>query len=416
MSLLHKAEEAIYLYNHGYLDTLNNERRNIIIGKNDVQRLRNVFSEMIMELKILVSSKKEKTNYANCILCLVNSKNNYEALRFLDKEPGYILVQTPSGNRTKKELPRIYLQNKFFYSLLFLFYIPFILASSNRKYLALLHKGFGVSALIKRKFKNSKPNAIIFTNDHTPLMRSFLVASKAMGIKTIYIQHASVSKYFPPLHFDLALLDGEVSGEIYRNIAPTSCEIRYIGIPKLDSAIQNNRIRHTIKKIGLAINQNDDSSIVKEIINGLKANGYIVVLRMHPLDNRKIIEDDSVVNGNKMTLFEFICQSDFLIAGDSSIHLEANSLLCRSVYFKLHNNKKSYDYYKFIKNGLIDEVACMPGLINYLKSFSYTDFDFTTSGLKYFNSSIGEKYYGYSGRLAVEVLNNFLAKKMICLQ
>ena len=40
-------------------------------------------------------------------------------------------------------------------------------------------------------------------------------AAKQLSIKTAYVQHAPVTREFPPLEVDLALLDGPVSVERY---------------------------------------------------------------------------------------------------------------------------------------------------------------------------------------------------------
>lgn len=45
MGLLNKAENAIYIYTHGYLDILNTERQNVIIGKNSITRVRTIFQK-----------------------------------------------------------------------------------------------------------------------------------------------------------------------------------------------------------------------------------------------------------------------------------------------------------------------------------------------------------------------------------
>lgn len=284
----------------------------------------------------------------------------------------------------------------------------------NSKYILLLFKAFGHTELFKKNFKKNKPKAVIFTNDHTPIMRSFILACKELHIQTVYVQHAAVSKFFPPLIFDLALLDGKVSEDIYKSIGPTNCKIEFIGIPKLDSAILNNRVRNSVKKIGLAVNQNDDANTVNEVINSLLLNGYEVIFRKHPLDQRKFLLDKDIHDGNSMSLYEFIYYADFLIACDSSIHLEANSLLCRSAYFRLHDSK-SYDYYGFVRNGLIHEIKNLSAMVKYLKEFNYVAFDFKTPEIRYYNASVGEEFYGYSGKLAKDLLMRFNLKRQDCL-
>tara|TARA_E500000331_G_scaffold326141_1_gene344053 strand:- start:288 stop:1073 length:786 start_codon:yes stop_codon:yes gene_type:complete len=60
-----------------------------------------------------------------------------------------------------------------------------------------------------------QPKLIILSNDHSIYARSLRITAEILEIKTLYIQHASVSKIFPPLEFDYALLDGNVAYQNY---------------------------------------------------------------------------------------------------------------------------------------------------------------------------------------------------------
>ena len=56
-----------------------------------------------------------------------------------------------------------------------------------------------------------RPKLALISNDHTVQARSLRISAEILGIKTLYMQHASVSEIFPPLEFDYALLDGEIA-------------------------------------------------------------------------------------------------------------------------------------------------------------------------------------------------------------
>lgn len=230
-------------------------------------------------------------------------------------------------------------------------------------------------------------------------MRSYILACKELNLKTVYIQHGTVSKYFPPLIFDTALLDSEYSQNIYKKIAPYKTKVKLIGIPKLDTAIAKIKKRNFVSVIGIAINQNDDLKIVNEIVNELIANSYSVILRKHPSDVREMHFDNKVNYGNTTDVLSFINQIDFLIASDSSIHVEANSLKCRSVYYMLHNNQNKYDYYGFVKNKFIDEVKSKKELIQYIQKFEYSGFNFFSKELRYYNAALRNDLYANSSEL-----------------
>ena len=62
------------------------------------------------------------------------------------------------------------------------------------------------------------------SNDHSPANRALLLVAKSKGIKTVYMQHASVSNLFPVLDFDYSFLDGVNAYNIYKEIEGTKTE------------------------------------------------------------------------------------------------------------------------------------------------------------------------------------------------
>lgn len=397
-NIFNSAIEACFIYRNGYINTLNQNRRETLIGKNLFYRLKRILIITIKEFKVLVKSNPDLV-ISNKTLALINSKNNKNALSFIKSDEVVFYKFTVLGNSIP-DCQQYYLKIKFFYSLLFWFIIPFlVLSNKNRLSLIQLHKSFGVKVLFKKILKKHKPKKILFTNDHIPEMRSFLLAAKDMGIETIYIQHGSVSKYFPPLIFDLALLESQYSFDTYSKIGiPKETKIELIGMPKLDKTIDRIKKRKKLKVIGVAINQNDEIERIKEVMNALLKENYIVFFRKHPLDFRifNFAKDKTVIDGNRYDVLDFIQEIDFLIASDSSIHVEANSLQCRSLYYPLHSNECKKDYYEFVKNGFIDEVKSPSMLISYLKLFDYSSFNFFSKELNYYNEALGSDFYGKS--------------------
>lgn len=403
MSILKEAYDSICLYRSGYLETLDSNRKNSIIGKSLYYRFYIIFINTLKEFKLLFI-KNHIEDIGKEIVCLINSKNNYQALQFLDEDNTRFIKITTLG-KPIQNVETIILRYKFFFSLFFIISLPIILFNTNnRKYLILLHKSFGVTFLAKVFFLKNKPNKVIFSNDHIPEMRCYLSACKELELHTVYVQHAAVSKYFPPLTFNLSLLDSQNSLNIYKGIKGFNTTSRLIGIPKLDKGISKVRNRESIKIIGIAINQNDSLNMVKDVIYALDKEFFKIILRKHPADNRELFLSIDVVDGNSMSLIDFIHNSDFLIASDSSIHIESNSLKCRSLYYQLHNNDNKYDYYEFVKNKYIDEIKGSSDLVKYLKNFKYENEIFFSSKYLFYNSALRNGYYGKS---------SFLAKKII---
>jgi hypothetical protein len=405
MNTFKNALNALYLYRNGYLETLDKERYSSIVGKSFYFRLFVILTRLIKEFQLLFY-KNPKLNINNKIVCIVNSKNNYEALKFITSSNVVFLKPTVHGESVK-DVTTYRFNSKFFFSIFFIISLPFIISNkTNRRDLLLIHGAFGLTFLFSQLLKKQRPLKVIFANDHIPEARSYIFACQNMGIKTIYIQHGSVSKYFPPLEFDLALLESEYSSSLYAKGENIDTAIELIGIPKIDKEILKIRQRKRIKKIGIAVNQNDDIHKIENLIDILIKNDYEVLLRKHPADIREIKSDHKVENGNAITVFKFILLSDFIIASDSSIHVEANSLRCRSVYYQLHDNANKYDYYGFVKNKYVEEVRTLYNLIEMLKEFNYETFNFSNNKMTFYNSAIASDYYGESSKRALKIIRN----------
>jgi len=405
MSAYKNVINSLYLYRNGYLETLNKQRFNGIVGGNIIFRLRIILTNTFKEFTLLFV-KNPKLNIKGKIVCVINSANNYESLKFL-KSPGVVYLKpTVLGNNIQNVITYRF-KSKFFYSLLFIIYLPYILLDKlNRRDLILLHKAFGLTSLFSAFLKKQRPRLVVFANDHIPDARSFILACKNLGVNTAYIQHGSVSKFFPPLEFNLALLESQYSKDIYKLSEETRPRIELIGIPKLDVEIFKTKKRTKIKTVGVAINQNDDLPKVEKLLEVLTHSGYKVILRKHPADIRKITSKVNIQDGNNIGVFDFIHASDFIIASDSSIHVEANSLLCRSIYFKMHSNHKKYDYYGYVKNDYIDEAKTISDLCQKLLEFDYSTFNFFSNKMLYYNSAMESSLYGRSSEVSKEIILN----------
>jgi hypothetical protein len=268
---------------------------------------------------------------------------------------------------------------------------------------------FGIYFESIRILKRHTPSVIIFSNDHLITSRSLIKAAKKLNIKTIYIQHASVSKFFPKLDFGLALLEGQNTYDIYKKYGKISSRVELIGMPKIDdySGLINNSKKVSV--IGIAYNQVDDIKIVTELIRKLKIHftDKKLIIRKHPNDTRVLNSKHkiSVSNPNEESSFDFLKKIDLLISCESSIHLEATLLNIVSIYYKLNENN-IYDYYGYIKNGLIDEAVNIQELILLIEKLSSSKPN-VMNRAKYYNITIGTPNFGYSKKLAVKMIKEY---------
>lgn len=198
--------------------------------------------------------------------------------------------------------------------------------------------------------KINKPQYLWMSNDHTYPNVAFLYSAKNTGVKSIYLQHASVSPLFPPLAFDYAFLDGEIAYATYKNIGIMGTSVYLSGISKMDGYIGKYPYRTVLSKILICINHLDDAVVFEELIDELARKGYSVTVRKHPYMIR-VLRNENEVKISKENIFaDSLNDIDFLIAGDSNVHLEATLSNIPCFYL---STSKYFDYYGFLKHGLV---------------------------------------------------------------
>jgi len=268
--------------------------------------------------------------------------------------------------------------------------------------------------------KRSEPKFIVVANDHNVANRSLIAVAHYLKIRTVYLQHASVGNLFPALRFDYAFLDGMASLDIYEKCRDNrkATQLGY-PLPKIFLSGQKKPIRkepssHAANGIGVAINILDDIDdtirLVKVIVNA----GLKVSIRWHPMqdsvsvakirkaffDNKNITLSDPASN----SLQDFFSACFVLVAGNTSIHLEAIVVGVPTVYYQI-SPVLVPDVYGYVANGLADCVESTSELITYLKSITDTGFSADKfSAVRYYSSSFGTEWEGREGILVAETL------------
>lgn len=209
---------------------------------------------------------------------------------------------------------------------------------------------------------------VFFSNDHSYLPRSIRIAATQRGIRTGYLQHASVSELFPPLEFSMAFLDGPRASQIYadiakKNAAVEQAKVYVFGSARLDPifALRGLRRDRRTKVIGVAINKLDNLTKISERVEMLRSSGASVVIRPHP---RLVLPSDFscsmqdldclVKEVSGQDLIDFLLSIDALVAGDSSIHIEAIASGIPS--FQADFGGCGNDYYGFLASGLVPKL------------------------------------------------------------
>ncbi|QNF34190.1 hypothetical protein HUW51_16210 [Adhaeribacter swui] len=366
---------------------------------------------------------KNQENLTGKIWLYVVSKNNYESLQFLQNHlPGAVFVagQNKEIGIYNQKVNRLSTRRKLFYYFKFfplLWGLYRLKGKRALRFFDLIYVATGYYELSVHYLKKYRPKAIIFANDHNTDPRALLLAAKAAGVPTIYIQHASVSTSFPPLAFDLSLLEGQDSLNKYQACGPIAGTVQFIGMPKADDFLKNKKQRTQIKAIGVCANIIDELQAIQELLTRLTQEfpDRIISFRPHPSDTRnfnfifKINPAIQFSDAKAEPAFSFLTKQDALIAADSSIHLEAVMLNVLSIYYRLEKSNFITDYYGYVQHGLVEQAPNLDQLIIILKKYQYQKPE-VSERARYYNAVIGTEYEGRSHEMAIQHIQAFLNK------
>ncbi|GAB3534747.1 hypothetical protein GCM10027443_22330 [Pontibacter brevis] len=354
----------------------------------------------------------------------VVSQNNYDSLHFVQQQmPDAVFVAGQSKNigKYKNDVERLSLRRKLLYY--YKFPALFLQFLKNKKQLTLrfydlLYDAVGFYEVYHQKLKQYAPAAVVFANDHNADARAMLMAAKAIGIKTIYIQHASVSTIFPPLSFDLNLLEGQDSLDKYKQCGPVQGQVELIGMPKADKYVPHRNTSKNIRTIGIGCNLMDNLDEIEKLLQALTSElpHLHIILRPHPRDKRgfaslaALSPNIRISDSRSVPTFAYLQQIDVQVSATSGIHLEAVLLNVWSIYYDFNPSQNLHDYYGYIQHGLIDTAESPEALIQLLQD-RLTSRPNVVGRAKYYNATVGTTYDGRSSDLALQHIAGFVQKE-----
>ena len=278
-----------------------------------------------------------------------------------------------------------------------------------KRYFTRLWSTYGYYQLAKEYLEQYKVKMLVVSSDQGEFHRCLLLNAKEMGIKTIYVQHASVAKGFPKLITSYSFLDGQESLDKYFEAGQPEGEVYLSGGVRFDPIFQQYPTKHTeeVKTIGIAINMLDDFEKVKSLCGFLLGHGYKLSLRPHPrygsLDTGWLAENGIVFSDpNVETSFDFINKIDFMVSNESSIHLDAAMMKCPSVLYNFSTNP-ILDHYSYIKVGLVKVADNETQLIDLIRNPK--ELLPNTDTLQYYNASCGTRLEGHLGEAIAEFIH-----------
>ncbi len=292
------------------------------------------------------------------IWVFADTHNQYQSLQFLDKKlPDVAWV---SRKFTTKDKPFIHLIGLSRLFKLLQFPTVFrLLSPIENDVKGKLFEASGQYDFFQKLLQKYRPKALILSNDHSIAPRSLLLAANSLKIPTVYIQHASVSPFFPNLEASLNLLEGQHAYDVYKKCGKINGIVKLIGMPKFEQYQHLQNHNTLIKKIGIAFNPSDQKMLIEAFINEVVPQfpNIVFTFRKHPREERDFFflafPNLKESLPRRENAFEFLTQQDMIFAGDSSIHLEATLLNIVSVYFDFTSIEDKFDYYGFVKNGMI---------------------------------------------------------------
>lgn len=412
----------LYLHFSEQYYILPESAKNAASPQNPLKRLYRVAGYTFLRLLGNLFQQVEKPEkLTGKVWLYVVSQNNVDSLRFVQQhlsDSVFVAGQSKNIGRYHKEVARLSLRRKVLYYYKFPFHLFQFLRyrrKSTLRFYDLLYDATGFYEVYYRKLQQYRPAAVVFANDHNADTRAMLLAAKDLGIKTIYIQHASVSTLFPPLSFDLNLLEGQDSLDKYRQCGPIAGRVELVGMPKADLYIPYRNTGTTICTVGIGCNIMDEMVELEKLLRVLsdRLPHLEIILRPHPRDTRSFARlagagpNIRISDSRAVAAFDYLRQVDVQVSGISGIHLEAVLLNVWSIYYDFSPTQKIDDYYGFIRHGLVDVAETPEKLVHMLQKHLNAKPD-VLGRAKYYSATLGSPYDGRSAEISIRLIKSFI--------
>jgi len=353
----------------------------------------------------------------------VVSTNNFEALRFIrEARTDAVLVAGQGKNigRYGRVVNRLSLRRKILYYGQYpaaLLGLRRLVGARATRFFDLVFYAVGYYEVYRRALRHYRPRAVVFANDHNDDARALLLACRAEGVPTAYVQHASVSTNFPPLGFDLSLLEGQDALDKYRQCGPVRGQVALVGMPKADAFLSQRNTAPQVRHVAVACNLLDELPAVAEVLTYLlrELPELTFTLRPHPSDRRDYTALRRALptlywsDPQQENVFAFLQRHDALVAADTSTHLEATLLNVASLYYRFTPTASLADYYGYAAHSLSEWAHTPAELAAALRRLAQHKPGDLYRRAAYYNATLGTPEEGHSRALALRRLAEWLA-------
>ena len=307
------------------------------------------------------------------------------------------------------------IQMVYYYSLVYIWPLLRCYLKANKQERLIIRSNFdeffetiGYVRVIEKLLKNSNVKLIAVANDHCSMPRAFVKVAKEYGIKSLYVQHCSVTETFPALPFNYSFLDGEESYLKYISAGTPRGTIYLAGNPRFDVCVKfRKRNNFKTERIGIALNKMDKESKIKELCEQLLALGYNeITIRPHPGESFNpqwyLKRDIEYSDSNVENPFAFVSRTNLVIAGECGIHLDAAMLDVKSIcYNMLDESYKIVDWYSYVKNGLTPYAANLEELVTLLSDIKEGK---QQNKARWYNAAYGTQHEGHIGEMLADFI------------
>jgi hypothetical protein len=266
--------------------------------------------------------------------------------------------------------------------------------------------------------RKNRPRVVISANDHSMKNRAMLKAASDEGIRTVYIQHASVINHQPSMLCDYAFLEGVDALEKYQE-AQGDADVFLVGMPKADHYMPVSFEERIHEHIGICTSDQSPVPTVVTLIEQLSrvCPELKITVRPHPgeVDSFSIWEQWCHTLGCEYSspreehAFEFIKKQSVVIAGDSSILLESVLMNIPAIYYYFDPAQR--DIYEYVKHELCPACDTVSGLAELIGQRHQIP-DWRAKARRYCHN-INTVHDGHSTKLVCRLLNSLLANESI---
>lgn len=206
------------------------------------------------------------------------------------------------------------------------------------------------------------PKIVVLSNDHVNINRAIEYSCVEKGIKTLYIQHASVGDNYPKPCFTSCIFDGLDSLDKYDTSNTTPLVLGAMRYTELKANRLSENTKHLNSTIGIAVNVIDSEELVRDLC--LKIHhilpDYGIIIRAHPNMFRHPYSIDlsyvKYTNACDESILSYFSKIDILISNDSCIHLDAVEYGIKS-YMMTLSNEGFTDQYSYTQKGFVEFIS-----------------------------------------------------------